>query len=84
MKRILTILALAGSLLSGAAYANHHEDGPGHGDGPGKEGRSFEEVKANRLKKIEEMRSCVARSKNFDEMKACRPKRQPKPQGTNR
>ena len=75
MRLLLQILLFAGALTSGFAYANHH------GDGPGKEGRSFEEVKEYRLKKIDEMRSCVARAKSFDEMKTCRPKRKPKPEG---
>jgi len=76
MKRLLAVLALSGALVSGPAYANHHGGGSGHGEGHGKQGRSFEEVKANRLKKIDELRACVARAKSFEEMKAChgRPK----------
>ena len=63
-------------LVAGAANA--------YGEGPGKEGRSFEEVKAYRLKKIDEMRGCVARATSFEEMKACRPKRGPKREGDQR
>ena len=59
MKRLLALLALTGALFSGQADAKNH--------------RSFEEVKADRLQKIDELRDCTANASNFEELRACRP-----------
>ena len=36
---------------------------------------SFEQVKQRRLQRIDQMRACVAKATNFEQMKACKPER---------
>jgi hypothetical protein len=36
---------------------------------------SFEQVKQQRLQRIDQMRACVAKATSFDQMKACKPER---------
>ena len=47
-----------------------------HGD-KGYEDKSFNEVKAMKLRHLRRMTACVADASNFEEMKRCRPKRRP-------
>jgi hypothetical protein len=53
---------------------------PAMAEPPAAEGtRDFAAVKQRRLAKIDAMRACVAKSTNFEEMKACKPERKAKP-----
>ena len=45
-----------------------------HGD-KGYQDKSFDEVKAMKLRYLRRMTACVADASNFEEMKGCRPKR---------
>ena len=45
-----------------------------HGE-KGYEDKSFNEVKAMKLRYLRRMTACVAVASNFEEMKGCRPKR---------
>lgn len=65
MTKLLTGIAAA-FLLVTPAFA----EAPGGGNKP-----DFATVKQRRLARIDQMRACVAKSTNFDEMKACAPRR---------
>ena len=43
-----------------------------------KPAKSFEEAKQQRLLRIDQMRACVAKASNFEQMKACKPERKNK------
>ena len=47
-----------------------------HGD-KGYQGKSFNEVKAMKLRHLRQTTACVGDASNFEEMKRCRPKRRP-------
>ena len=46
-----------------------------HGDKGYQGGKSFDEVKAMKLRYLRRMTACVADTSNFEEMKRCQPKR---------
>lgn len=39
--------------------------------------KSFDEVKTEKLQRLQRMESCIIRTSNFEEMKLCKPKRRP-------
>ena len=47
-----------------------------HGD-KGYQRKSFDEVKAMKLRHLRRMTACIRDASNFEEMKRCRPKRRP-------
>ena len=79
MRRMLLLgvhsaVVITAALLIESVQAHDHRGGNA-GHQPGE--KSFTEIKAAKLRRIERVRNCVAKATTFGEMKACRPKQKP-------